>query len=79
MTIRNREQLRRAKEDLEDLRKAKKKILSGGQAYEMDKLSMTRANLKEINAEINDIEDAIARYEESGSTRRKVKRVIPID
>lgn len=79
MTIRTKEQLKRAKEDLEDLRKAKKKILAGGQAYEMDKMSMTRANLKEISAEINDIEEAISRYEENGSTKRKVRRVIPVE
>lgn len=79
MTIKTKEQLNRAKEDLEDLRKAKKKILTGGQGYTVDSMSMTRANLKEINAEINELESAIGIYESSRTTRRKAKRVVPLE
>lgn len=79
VTIRSKEQLQRAYEDLADLRKAKKKILAGGQAYAMAKQEVTRASLKEINQEINDLEEAIAAYESRGSTRRKAKRIIPLE
>ena len=38
---------------LGDLKKARKKILLGGQAYEIGDNKMTRASLKEISEEIN--------------------------
>ena len=53
VTIRNKNQLLDAKETLEDLKKARKKILLGGQAYEIGDNKMTRASLKEISEEIN--------------------------
>lgn len=78
MTIRTRKQYKNALEDLEDLRKAKKKILCGGQSYTIGGNQLNRATLKEVNAEIKETEEAISAWERSGNTRRKAKRVIPL-
>lgn len=79
MIIRNKEDYKQALEDLADLKKAKKKILVGGQSYSIGTNQLTRASLKEINAEIKELENAINAYEQTGSTRRIAKRVIPVD
>ena len=71
VTIRNKNQLLDAKETLEDLKKARKKILLGGQAYEIGDNKMTRASLKEISEEIN-------AYETRGTTKRRMARAIPL-
>ena len=52
VTIRTKKQYERALEDLEDLRKARKKILLGGQSYTIGSNQLNRAALKEVNAEI---------------------------
>ena len=76
--IRNKKQYERALEDLEDLRKARKKILLGGQSYTIGSNQLNRATLKEVNAEIKETEAANADWEQKGTTRRKAKRVIPL-
>lgn len=76
--IRNKKQYVRALEDLEDLRKARKKILLGGQSYTIGSNQLNRATLAEVNAEIKETEVAIADWEQKGTTRRKAKRVIPL-
>lgn len=78
VTIRNKNQLLDAKETLEDLKKARKKILLGGQAYEIGDNKMTRASLKEISEEINAYERAINAYETRGTTKRRMTRAIPL-
>ena len=78
VTIRNKNQLLDAKETLEDLKKARKKILLGGQAYEIGDNKMTRAGLKEISEEINAYERAINAYETRGTTKRRMARAIPL-
>ncbi|MCX4271886.1 MAG: hypothetical protein OSJ71_06455 [Acetatifactor sp.] len=78
VVIRNAEQLRRAKEDLELLRKAWRKVLAGGQEYEIDNVNkMKRADLQEISKEISVYEAAIDSYERNGG--RTARRVVPID
>lgn len=78
VTIRTKEQYERALEDLEDLRKARKKILLGGQSYTIGSNQLNRATLKEVNAEISETEAAIADWKQKGTTRRKAKRVVPL-
>ena len=51
VTIRTKQQYERALEDLEDLRKARKKILLGGQSYTIGSNQLNRATLKEVNAD----------------------------
>jgi archaellum component FlaC len=75
--IRNAKQLAEAKEELEDLKKAKKKILQA-QSYTTDVNQITRASLKEVSEEISAYEEAIDAYEQHGSTKRRAKRVVPI-
>ena len=73
VTIRTKKQYERALEDLEDLRKARKKILLGGQSYTIGSNQLNRAALKEVNAEISETEAAIADWEQKGTTRRKAR------
>jgi P2-related tail formation protein len=75
--IRNAAQLAEAKEELADLKKAKKKILLA-QSYSTDVNQVTRASLKEVSEEIEAYETAIDAYETNGSTKRRAKRVVPI-
>lgn len=79
VTIKNDIQLKQAKEDLQLLRKAWRKILEGGQEYEMGTNRMKRASLSEISQEISAYEVAIDSYEKHKSTGVVTKMVIPID
>lgn len=79
IVIKSDAQLKQAKEDLELLRKAWRKILAGGQEYEIGTASMKRASLAEISQEISAYESAIDSYEKHKSTGVVAKRVIPID
>ena len=76
--IKNKKQLLEAKETLEDLKRARKKILVGGQSYTMGPNQMNRASLKEISTEIEAYESAIDAYETYGTTKRRAVRAVPI-
>lgn len=78
IVIKNSKQLADAKEMLEDLKKAKKKILLAGQAYGIGGQTMQRADLKEISEEISMYEQAIDAYESHGTTKRRVVRAVPL-
>ena len=78
VTIRNKEQLQDAKDTLNDLKKARKKILAGGQSYAIGPNQMTRASLKEISEEISAYEQAIDAYETRGTSKRRTARAVPI-
>lgn len=78
VTITNKKQLMDAKEALEDLKRARKKILVGGQSYTLGPNQMTRASLKEISEEIAAYEQAIDACEKNGTTKRRTVRVIPL-
>lgn len=76
--IKNKEQLLEAKETLEDLKRARKKILVGGQSYTIGPNQMNRASLKEISAEIEAYESAIDAYETYGTSKRRTVRAVPL-
>lgn len=76
--IKNDKQLLEAKETLEDLKKARKKILVGGQSYTIGYNQMNRASLKEISEEIAAYESAIDAYETNGTSKRRVVRAVPL-
>ncbi len=76
--IKNRQQLMDAKETLQDLKKARKKILVGGQSYKIEEIQMSRASLSEITKEIGAYEAAIDAYETYGTSKRKAVRVVPL-
>ena len=76
--IKNKQQFTEAKETLEDLKKARKKILLGGQSYTIGPNQMNRANLKEISEEISAYEQAIAAYETYGTSKRRAVRAVPL-
>lgn len=76
--IKNETQLKEAKETLEDLKKARKKILAGGQSYTIGANQMNRASLKEISEEISAYEQAIDAYETYGSSKRRTARAVPL-
>jgi uncharacterized protein Yka (UPF0111/DUF47 family) len=77
--IKNKEQYNKAVEELEDLKRAKKKILKGGQSYTIGgENQMTHASLKEISEQISAYEQAIDAYETYGTSKRKTVRVVPL-
>ena len=76
--IKNDEQLQEAKETLQDLKKARKKILVGGQSYTIGANQMSRANLAEIAREIEAYETAIDAYEARGTSKRRTVRAVPL-
>ena len=78
MVIKNNEQLREAKKTLQDLKKARKKILVGGQSYTVGANQMNRANLAEIAREIEVYETAIDAYEARGTSKRRTVRAVPL-
>ena len=76
--IKNKQQLMDAKETLQDLKKARKKILVGGQSYTIGENQMNRASLSEISKEIEAYEAAIDAYETRGTSKRRAARVVPL-
>lgn len=78
VVIKNSTQLAEAKEQLSLLKKAREKILGGGQSYYIGPNKMERADLKEISEEISAYETAIDAYETNGTTRHRAKRAVPI-
>lgn len=78
VTIKNDRQLLEAKETLQDLKKARKKILVGGQSYALGENQMKRASLSEISREIEVYEAAIDAYETRGTSKRRSARAVPL-
>ena len=78
VVIKNKKQLEEARAQLELLKKARNKILGGGQSFTIGANQMTRASLKEISEEISAYEQAIDTYETYGTTKRRAKRVVPL-
>lgn len=78
--IRNKSQLLEAKETLEDLKRARKKILVGGQSYTAagNQLSLSRVDFAELSRTIEDYEAAIDAYETHGSSKRRTVRAVPL-
>lgn len=76
--IKNNRQLADAKEELALLKKAKRKILVGGQSYTMGANQLNRASLAEITKQISAYEAAIDAYETNGTSKRKARRAIPL-
>ena len=76
--IKNKMQLEDAKQQLQLLKKAREKILAGGQSYVIGPNQMRRADLKEISEEISVYEQAIDAYETNGTSKRRAKRAVPI-
>lgn len=75
--IRNAAELEEAKADLADLKLAWKKTLTA-QSYTSGTEQLQRASLARIEKEMDDYREAIAAYEEYGTTRRRAKRAVPV-
>ncbi len=69
--------LKIAKERLFLYYKAEKAILSS-QSYSVGGQTLTRANLDEVRATIEKLEQEV-RHLESGQSKRRVRRFVPID
>ncbi len=77
--IRNQKQYEIAKEDLEEYRKARSKILRA-QSYTIGSEQINRAQLKNIEESICVLENAIDQYERTGgSAGRRAGRAVPVD
>ena len=57
---------------------AEEKILNS-QSYSLESRTLTRANLKEVQTMIQKLEGEVAALEAHGSTKRRVRRVVPMD
>lgn len=54
------------------------KILNS-QSYSLESRTLTRADLKTVQTMIQKLEGEIAAIESRGSTKRKVRRIVPVD
>lgn len=70
--------LKLKKERLQQYYDAEEKILKG-QSYSIGSRSLTRANLKEVQDMISKLEAEVEALESSGTTKRAVRRFIPMD
>lgn len=66
------------KERLELYYDAERRILEG-QSYRLGSRELTRANLKQVQDKIKELESQIDAMEKNGTTKRKVYRVAPMD
>ena len=78
MTIRTKRQYEKALARVELLEKAWEKALAA-QSYTIGTEQVNHAQLKEIKSELDELEDAIDAYEASGSSKRKIRRIVPKD
>ena len=62
---------------LDEVNNAIMKVLAG-QSYTLGSRSVTRANLAELRSFRKELEAEIEALEDSGTTRRQFKRVVPI-
>lgn len=62
---------------LDEVNEAIRKVLSG-QSYTLGSRSVTRANLAELRSFRRELEAEIEALEESGTTKRRFKRIVPI-
>lgn len=65
------------KKRLAEYREAESKILQG-QSYSIGSRQLTRTSLAMVQKEIKNIETQIRQIEETGSTKRRIKRIVPI-
>lgn len=63
---------------LEKYYEAEERILNG-QSYTLDFRTLTRPDLKAVQAMIQKLEGEIAAIENHGSTKRRVRRIVPAD
>ena len=75
--IRNKEELKQAKEDYEAIRQAWRKALLA-QSYTQGSDQVTRASLKELERQKSEYQNASAAYESNGSTKRRSGRFVPL-
>ncbi len=66
------------KERLEMYYAAEQRILEG-QSYKLGSRELTRANLKQVQDKIKELEIDIEKLESAGTTKRKVYKVVPRD
>lgn len=76
MVIRTKRQYEEALADLETLKGAWRKAVNA-QSYAIGDRQLERPGLKELRREIDEMEVAIDAYE-TGSGKRRAKRIIPI-
>ncbi len=72
------EKLAFLRQRLLEYRAAESRILLA-QSYGMGSRTLTRADLKEVRDTIESLETRIEQLEETGSTKRRVARGIPVD
>lgn len=65
------------KDMLDDVNTAIRKVLAG-QSYSLGSRSVTRANLAELRALRKELQAEIEALEESGTTKRRFRRIVPM-
>lgn len=66
------------KRRLAEYYEAESKILQG-QSYTIGSRQLTRASLAAVQKQINELESQIEALESSGTTKRRLKRVVPME
>lgn len=72
-----REDIDELKTMLGEVNTAIRKVLTG-QSYSLGSRTVTRANLAELRSFRKELEAEIEALEESGTTKRRFKRIVPI-
>lgn len=75
--IRNKEDLKRAKQDYDALHDAWMKALLA-QSYTQGPDQVTRASIDKLQEQMSAYQTAIAAYESNGSTKRRSGRFVPL-
>jgi hypothetical protein len=70
------QRLTELKEELLLYKNARRAIITGAQSYSLGSRSVTKVNLRDLQREIDRLEDEIAAIE---SPKGRFKRVVPID
>lgn len=76
-TAKNSEKIERVRRRLEKYQKAEEKILLG-QSYSIGSRTLTKANLKDVQDMIKELEGQLEALERTGTTARKVGRFVPM-
>lgn len=78
MTERTKIKIETLEKRLANYYEAEEKILKA-QSYNLGSRTLTRANLKEVQNKIKELENQIASLKKYGSTKSRIVRAVPVD
>ena len=78
MTNRTKIKIETLEKRLANYYEAEEKILNA-QSYSLGSRTLTRANLKEVQSKIKELENQIDSLKKHGTTKSRIVRVVPLD